>query len=139
VACHRADPGHQRRAIEVNIGAALSTSVRRYRCGAIGAALSTSVRRHRCGAIIGSQLWIGGLLELLGGAAILLGYRTRLAAFLCSGEMAVAYMQFHWKGHFGRGFFPALNHGELAALYCFVFLFVATQGSGKWALDRSSK
>ena len=88
---------------------------------------------------IGSQLWIGGILELLGGAAILVGYRTRLAAFLCSGEMAVAYMQFHWKGHFGRGFFPSINHGELAALYCFVFLFVATQGSGKWALDRSSK
>jgi putative oxidoreductase len=88
---------------------------------------------------IGSQLWIGGIIELLGGAAILLGYRTRLAAFLCSGEMAVAYMQFHWRGHVGRGFFPALNHGELAALYCFVFLFIATQGSGKWALDRGSK
>lgn len=88
---------------------------------------------------IGSQLWIGGIIELLGGVAILLGYRTRLVAFLCSGEMAVAYMQFHWRGHFGRGFFPALNHGELAALYCFVFLFIATQRSGKWALDRGTK
>jgi putative oxidoreductase len=80
-----------------------------------------------------------GMQKVLGGVAILLGYRTRLVAFLCSGEMAVAYMQFHWRGHFGRGFFPALNHGELAVLYCFVFLFIATQGSGRWALDRGTK
>ena len=85
----------------------------------------------------GHQLWFGGMIELLGGLAVGLGFRTRAAAFLCSGTMAVAYFQFHWKFQFGRGFFPAINQGELAALYCFVFLFLACRGGGKWAMDRS--
>jgi putative oxidoreductase len=85
---------------------------------------------------VGSQLWIGGLIELLGGLAILLGWKTRIAAFLCSGMMAVAYFQFHWKFQFGPKFFPAINEGELAALYCFVFLYLACRGGVKWALDR---
>lgn len=85
---------------------------------------------------VGSQLWIGGLVELFGGLAILLGFNTRLAAFLCSGQMAVAYLQFHWKGQLGPEFFPANNKGELALLYSFVFLFIATQGSGKWSVDK---
>jgi putative oxidoreductase len=88
---------------------------------------------------LGSQLWFGGMIELLGGLAVLLGLQTRLAAFLCSGTMAVAYAQFHWKGQFDSQFFPALNHGETAALYAFVFLVIATQGPGKWALDKTSK
>lgn len=85
---------------------------------------------------IGSQLWFGGILELVGGAAILLGFRTRVAAFLCSGMMAVAYFQFHWKLQFGPNFFPAVNQGELAVLYCFVFLFIACRGGRKWSLEQ---
>jgi len=86
---------------------------------------------------MGSQLWIGGLIELLGGLAVMLGYQTRAAAFICSGEMAVAYFQFHWQFQMGRNFFPAINKGELAALYSFVFLFIATRGGGKWKLDKT--
>src|SRR5512136_3326227 len=67
---------------------------------------------------VGSQLWIGGIIELLGGLAVMLGFQTRVAAFLCSGMMAVAYVQFHWKFQMGAQIFPALNKGELAALYC---------------------
>ena len=85
---------------------------------------------------IGSQIWFGGLIELLGGLAILFGFQTRLAAFLCSGQMAVAYIQFHWRFQWGREFFPAINHGELAVLYSFVFLYLACRGGVKWALDR---
>jgi len=87
---------------------------------------------------IGSQLWFGGLIELLAGIAVLLGFQTRAAAFLCSGEMAVAYFQFHWKFQMGRNFFPALNQGELAVLYCFVFLYIACRGGGKWKLDKTN-
>jgi len=83
---------------------------------------------------IGSQLWIGGLVELIGGLLILTGFHTRLAAFVCSGQMAVAYFQFHWKFQLGAAFFPAINQGELAVLYCFVFLFFAAHGDGVWSL-----
>ena len=85
---------------------------------------------------IGSQLWIGGVIELLGGLAIMLGFRTRLAAFICSGEMAVAYFQYHWKFQLGPAFFPTINKGELAVLYSFVFLFIATRGGGRWSIDK---
>ena len=84
---------------------------------------------------IGSQVWIGGVLELVGGLAIMVGFRTRIAAFLCSGMMAVAYTQFHWKLQTDSNFFPAINKGELAVLYSFVFLLIACRGSGKWAVD----
>lgn len=87
-------------------------------------------------ASIGSQLWIGGVIELLGGLAIMLGWQTRLAAFISSGTMAVAYIQFHWHFQGGQGFFPGMNQGELSFLNCFVFLSIATQGSGKWALSK---
>src|SRR5438045_7949682 len=70
---------------------------------------------------VGTQLWLGGLIELIGGLAVMLGVRSRLAAFICSGEMAVAYFQFHSKLQTGARFLPAINKGELAALYCFVF------------------
>lgn len=83
----------------------------------------------------GSQLWFGGLIELVCGLLVLVGFQTRPAAFLASGTMAVAYFQFHWKFQFGEAFFPAVNGGELAALYCFVFLFLACRGCGKWAIE----
>ena len=86
---------------------------------------------------VGSQLWVGGIIELLGGLAVMLGFQTRIAAFLCSGEMAVAYFQFHWKFQIGPNFFPSLNKGELAVLYCFVFLFIACRGGGKWKLGKT--
>ena len=85
-----------------------------------------------------SQLWIGGLIELVGGLAVMLGFQTRVAAFLCSGMMAVAYFQFHWKFQIGPNIFPALNKGELAVLFCFVFLFIACRGGVKWCLDKTS-
>ena len=82
----------------------------------------------------GSQVWIGGVIELVCGLAIALGFHTRLAAFLASGTMAVAYTQFHWKLAWGERFWPAVNQGELALLYAFLFLFMACRGGGKWSL-----
>jgi putative oxidoreductase len=84
---------------------------------------------------IGSQMWIGGVIELACGLLIFVGFKTRWAAFLASGEMAVAYFQFHWKFQLGAAFLPGVNKGELAVLYCFVFLLIATRGGVKWALD----
>ena len=85
---------------------------------------------------VGSQIWFGGIIELLGGLAIMLGFQTRIAAFICSGQMAVAYFQFHWKFQMGANIFPAVNKGELAVLYCFVFLFISCRGGVKWCLDK---
>ena len=79
-----------------------------------------------------SQIWIGGVLEFYGGLAILLGFLTRPMAFLLSGEMAVAYFQFHQP----QGFWPVQNHGEPAVLLCFIFLFFAAHGAGEWSIDR---
>lgn len=78
-----------------------------------------------------SQVWIGGVLEFYGGLAILLGLCTRPVAFILSGEMAVAYFQFHQP----NGFWPIQNHGEPAVLFCFIFLLLAAQGGGDWSLD----
>ena len=78
-----------------------------------------------------SQMWIGGALEFYGGAAILLGLLTQPVAFMLSGEMAVAYFQFHQP----NGFWPIQNHGEPAVLLCFIFLFFAANGAGEWSLD----
>jgi putative oxidoreductase len=78
-----------------------------------------------------SQTWIGGVLELYGGAAVLLGLWTRPVAFILSGEMAVAYFQFHQPD----GFWPIQNHGEPAVLLCFIFLFFAAHGGGAWSVD----
>jgi len=85
---------------------------------------------------VGSQLWFGGIIELLCGLAVMVGFKTRASAFLCSGTMAVAYFQFHWKFHMGPQFFPAINKGELAALYSFVFLYLACRGGVQWCLDK---
>jgi putative oxidoreductase len=79
-------------------------------------------------------LWFGGLIELVGGALVALGVRTNIAAFICSGQMAVAYFMFHQP----KGPLPIQNGGELAALYAFVFLFLAAKGAGPLALERSS-
>ena len=72
-----------------------------------------------------------GSIELIGGVLIILGLTTRGAAFLCSGTMAVAY----WLVHGTKSFYPLINGGELAALYCFIFLFIACKGSGIWSMD----
>ena len=72
-----------------------------------------------------------GIIELVGGALVLLGCMTRPVAFICSGTMAVAY----WKFHGLNNFFPMINGGELAALYCFGFLSIAANGPGIWSID----
>lgn len=73
----------------------------------------------------------GGSIEMLGGALVALGLFTVPVAFICSGQMAVAY----FYSHFPRGFFPIQNGGELAVIYCWVFLFIASKGAGVWSLD----
>jgi putative oxidoreductase len=73
----------------------------------------------------------GGVIELVGGTLLAVGFYTGFAAFICSGMMAVAY----FKSHAPAGFWPILNRGELAALYCFVFLFIASRGSGILSID----
>lgn len=83
-----------------------------------------------------SQIWFGGLIELVCGFLIMIGFQTRWAAFLSSGTMAVAYFQFHWKFQLGEKLFPTMNRGELALLYSFVFLFIATFGPGLWSMDK---
>ena len=84
----------------------------------------------------GSQLWVGGIIELVCGPLIALGLFTRQAAFLASGTMAVAYIQFHWKLSFAGGrWLPAVNRGELALVYCFLFLLVSARGGGPASLD----
>ena len=82
-------------------------------------------------AAFGTEIWIGGALEVFGGALLLVGLFTRPVAFVLSGEMAVAYFQFH----FPRGFWPSVNGGVAAAIYCFVFLYLSAAGPGPWSLD----
>jgi len=84
-----------------------------------------------------SQLWFGGIIELVGGLLVMVGLKTREAAFICSGTMAVAYFQFHWKFQMGPQFFPAINKGELAIFFSLVFLYIACRGGVKWSLDRN--
>ncbi|MRR17526.1 MAG: DoxX family protein [Deltaproteobacteria bacterium] len=85
---------------------------------------------------VGSQLWIGGIIELVGGLLIMLGLLTRGAAFICSGMMAVAYIQYHWKFQLGAQIFPAINKGELAIMFCLAFLYIACRGGVKWSIDK---
>ncbi len=77
-----------------------------------------------------SQVWIGGVIELVAGVLIAVGFYTRLSAFLASGTMAVAYTQFHWKFQFDENVFPAVNGGEPALVYAFLFLYIACRGNG---------
>ena len=78
-------------------------------------------------------IWFSGLIELVGGALIAFGLFTRSVAFICAGEMAVAYFMVHAP----KSFFPAVNMGEAAMLYCFIFLYLAAAGGGAWSADRA--
>lgn len=78
-----------------------------------------------------SLYWFAGAIELVGGALLTLGLFTRIAAFIMSGEMAFAY----FLSHAPHGFFPILNRGDGAILYCFTFLYLAVAGAGPWSLD----
>jgi len=75
--------------------------------------------------------WFAASIELAGGILVTLGLFTRAAALIMSGEMAVGYFLFHAPG----GFYPYINHGELAILYCFVFFYLVFAGAGPWSLD----
>lgn len=78
-----------------------------------------------------SQVWIGGVLEVVGGALLIAGLFTRPVAFVLSGMMAVAYFQFHAP----NGFWPIVNQGQPAVLYCFIWLYISAAGPGPWSLD----
>jgi len=77
-------------------------------------------------------MYAAGSIEMIGGALVMIGLFTRPAAFICSGTMAAAY----WMAHGMNHLFPILNGGELAALFCFAFLFIAARGPGIWSLDK---
>ena len=78
-----------------------------------------------------SQMWIGGWLEVIGGTLIVIGLFTRPVAFVLAGEMAVAYFQFH----FPQSFWPTVNNGVGAVLFCFLFLYLVFAGAGPWSVD----
>jgi putative oxidoreductase len=100
---------------------------------------------HGCQKVLGmfggqrmplaSLAGVAGLIELVGGILIMIGLAAGIAAFLASGEMAVAYFMVHQKD----GLWPIQNHGELAALYAFVFLYIAARGSGIWSVDAARR
>ena len=78
-----------------------------------------------------TQVGIGGALEVFGGAMLLIGLFTRPVAFILAGEMAVAYFQFHAPG----SFWPTVNGGVSAVIYCFVWLYISAAGAGPWSVD----
>lgn len=78
-----------------------------------------------------TQVWIGGVLEVIGGGLLLVGLFTRPVAFVLSGMMAVAYFQFHAP----QGFWPTVNGGVAAVLYCFLWLYFSAAGAGPWSID----
>lgn len=80
-------------------------------------------------------IYVAGPVELFCGLLVMIGFLTRAAGFLASGQMAAAY----WIGHGTQALLPIVNNGELAALYCFVFLFIATWGGGIWSVDAALK
>ena len=82
-----------------------------------------------------SMPWIAGVIELVGGALVMIGLVTRIAAFICSGEMAAAYFMVHQP----QGGWPIQNQGELAAVYCFAFLYIAARGAGIWSADAAMR
>jgi putative oxidoreductase len=82
-----------------------------------------------------SLFGVAGMFELIGGGLLVLGLFTRPVAFILSGEMAAAY----FIEHFPRGFFPLLNHGELAVILCFVCLYLFFAGAGPWSLDATMR
>jgi putative oxidoreductase len=87
---------------------------------------------HGATAAAFSKMWFAGALECFGGLLILVGLYTMPVAFVLCGEMAVAY----FTSHAPRGLWPILNGGELAVLYCFIFLFLMVSGAGPWSIDR---
>jgi len=76
---------------------------------------------------------LAGIIEFVGGLLVAVGFLTSYAAFIASGEMAVAY----FMAHVPRGFWPIQNNGELAVLYCFSFLYIASRGVGAWGIDKA--
>ena len=80
---------------------------------------------------VGSLIWIGALIELVGGALLLVGIYSRPVAFILSGQLAVAY----WMFHAPKSLYPSVNMGDAAILFCFVFLYIAAAGPGPWSLD----
>jgi putative oxidoreductase len=84
---------------------------------------------------LSSMSGIAGFFELIGGVLLVIGLFTRPVAFILSGMTAVAY----FYAHYPRGFFPVLNGGELAALYCFAFLYLAAAGPGPWSVDAARR
>jgi len=78
-----------------------------------------------------SLMGVGGLIEFVGGLLIAIGLMTQIAAFICAGQMAVAYLMFHAA----QATFPIQNHGELALLYLFGFLYIMAHGGGLWSVD----
>ena len=80
---------------------------------------------------VGTLLWFAGIVETVGGILVTLGLLTRPAAFIMSGEIAIAYFMTHAP----HSFWPALNGGETAILFCFVFLYLAAAGGGVWSVD----
>lgn len=79
--------------------------------------------------------WFAAVLELVGGLLVLVGFQTRIVAFILSGEMAFAY----WMAHGPRSLYPVLNGGDAAILYCFVFLYLVFAGAGAFAIDKQSR
>ena len=77
-------------------------------------------------------MYAAGSIEMIGGALVMIGLFTRPAAFICSGTMAAAY----WMAHGMNALFPIINKGELAALYCFAFLYIAARGTGIWGVGK---
>lgn len=83
----------------------------------------------------GSLLWVAALIEIVFGTLVLIGFQSRIAAFILSGEMAVAY----WMVHAPKSTFPTQNGGESAILFCFIFLAIAALGAGPWSIDGSRR
>jgi putative oxidoreductase len=77
---------------------------------------------------------VAGIIEFGGGLLVALGLLTRIAAFICSGQMAAAYFMAHVHAH--GSYIPIVNQGEPAVIYCFVFLYIATHGTGKWGIEK---
>jgi len=84
---------------------------------------------------IASMMGVAGIIELVGGILIMIGLFGSIAAFICSGQMAVAFFMMHAPQHWN----PLLNDGEKAVLYCFLFLYIAARGSGIWSVDATRK
>ena len=78
-------------------------------------------------------MYSAGVIEMIGGVLVMIGLFTRPTAFICSGTMAAAY----WMAHGMNSLFPIINHGELAALFCFAFLYIAVRGAGIWSVDKT--